>query len=120
MTERWMEERRNKVPALPSDKNADAFVDHLRQRAEAAEKLEHGLLTEVPMLYGSPGRHAPEGDPGIVIARLHREELLRRSGALPFWRSERRPTRLPYERFVIAIVLVLGALDFFSHHGVWR
>ncbi|WP_156359808.1 hypothetical protein [Sphingomonas sp. Leaf10] len=114
MTERWMEELRNKVPTPPSDMDADAFADHLRQRAEAAKKLEHGLLTEVPMLYGSPGRHEPEGDPGIVIARLHRDELLRRSGALPFQRSEKTPARLPYERFLIAIGLVLEALYFFG------
>lgn len=114
MTDRWMEELRNKVPTAPSDNGADAFAAHLRHRAEAAQKLEQGLLTDVPMLYGSPGPHEPEGDPGIVIARLHREALLGRSGAMSVSRSEEPPARLPYERFLIAFGVVLELLYFFG------
>ncbi len=114
MTERWMEELRNKVPSAPTENDADAFAAHLRQRAEAAQKLEQGLLTEVPMLYGSPGHHASAGDPGIVIARLHREELLRRSSAMPVTRCEEPPAPLPYERFLIAVCVVLELLYFFG------
>lgn len=114
MTERWMEELRNKRPSAPTENEADAFAAHLRQRGEAAQKLEQGLRTEVPMLYGSPGQHAPEGDPGIVIARLHREELLRRSGGMPVSRSEKPPAPLPFERFLIAFCVILELLYFFG------
>lgn len=112
MTGRWMEELRNQVPTAGSDGDAEAFAAQLRQRAEAARKVEQGLLTEVPMLYGSAGPNEPEGDPGIVIARLHREELLRRSGAMPLSRTEEPPVRLPYERFLIAIGFIAEALYF--------
>jgi hypothetical protein len=114
MTGRWMEELRNKVPTGTVDGDGDAFAEHLRQRAEAAQKVEQGLLTEVPMLYGSPGPHEPEGDPGILIARLHRGELLRRSGAMPVVRAGEPPERLPYERFLIVLGFVLEAVYFFG------
>ncbi len=68
----------------------------------------------MPMLYGSAGPHEPEGDPGIVIARLHREELLRRSGAMPLSPVDEPPPRLPYERALIAIVFIVEALYFFG------
>lgn len=112
MTGRWMEELRNKVPTGTVEGDVDAFAEHLRQRAEAAQKVEHGLLTEVPMLYGSPGPLEPEGDPGIIIARLHRQELLRRSGVTPLPPTDEPPDRLRYVRVFIAIGCAFAALYF--------
>ena len=114
MTERWMEELRNKVPTGMGDSNADAFAAHLQQRAEAARKLEEGLLTEVPILYGSPGPHEPEGDSGIVISRLHREELLRRSGTTPFVSTPDDLPRLGYGRLLVGIVIALEVFFLFA------
>lgn len=61
--------------------DAAAFVASLAQRRRSADAMEQDLLTNVPLLYGSPGRHEPEGDPGIVLARLHAEERMRRFGS---------------------------------------
>ncbi|RYD67724.1 MAG: hypothetical protein EOP58_02440 [Sphingomonadales bacterium] len=63
-----------------SPKNAEEFRASLKQRAEAAKGLEKDLLSEVPQLYGAPDQLAPDGDPGISLAKIHREELKRRNG----------------------------------------
>jgi hypothetical protein len=94
----------------------DAFSASLDRRRQAAEKLERDLLTEVPLLYGSPGG-AQGGDPGIALAQIHRDELLRRNGGgLPPYVGKRSDVaRLPFERtmavVVIAVFLLLFALD---------
>ena len=71
-------------PAPPE--SADEFAASLKRRGQAADGLEQDLLTEVPLLYGSPGQ-APHGDPGIVLAQVHRDELVRRNdgGVLQAW-----------------------------------
>jgi len=85
-----------------------AFAASLKQRGKAAKGLEQDLLTKVPLLYGSPGSMEPEGDPGIVLARIHQEELLRRNGggAPPHPRT-RSDVALPFERAMLVLPLLL-------------
>lgn len=99
---------------MPASKNAEDFAASLRRRDQAARGLEKDLLTEVPLLYGSPGSMEPQGDPGIVIARLHQEELQRRNdGGLPPSKRARSDVLLPFERatailpFVLLLLLAL-------------
>ena len=95
---------------------AEGFESDLRQRAEAARGLEQDLLTEVPLLYGSPGAAEAEGDPGIVLARLHRENLLHRNGGgapSKLWRRGDNP--LPFENAISALaILILIAIFVFG------
>ena len=95
----------------PAD--AEDFAANLKRRREAADGLQHDLLTEVPLLYGSPGSLEPQGDPGVVIARAHREELLRRHGGGVVHPSGRRSeVALPFERAMegLAVLLLLWFL----------
>ena len=88
--------------------NAENFAKHLRRRGQAAKGLEEDLLTEVPLLYGSPGSIEPDGDPGIALARAHLEELVRRNGGDAKQASgERSDVALPYEGAVTALAILL-------------
>ncbi len=99
---------------MASSQNSEAFAASIKRRDQAAKGLEKDLLTEVPLLYGSPGSMEPHGDPGIVLARIHQEELQRRNdgGVLPSPRV-RSDVSLPFERtttvlaFVLLLLLVL-------------
>ncbi|MFV0624938.1 hypothetical protein ACBY01_13140 [Sphingomonas sp. ac-8] len=97
-----------------SFENSDEFAADLRRRAEAAKGLEKDLLTEVPLLYGSPGRMEPQGDPGILIAQMHREDMQRRNGGgVPPSSGRRSGVSLPFERALCALALALTVLFFF-------
>jgi hypothetical protein len=95
--------------------NADEFAATLRGRRQAANGLEEDLLTEVPLLYGSPGSPAPHGDPGIVLAQIHRDELLRRNGGGILHKSSKRSdVALPFEGAVTAVAILLFLFFFFG------
>jgi hypothetical protein len=84
----------------------EAFGAGLKRRGRAARGLERDLLTEVPMLYGSAS--APAGDPGIVLARLHREDMLRRNGGGVFQSSGKgSDASLPFEHSLAALSVLL-------------
>lgn len=86
----------------------------LERRREAAKGLERDLLTEVPLLYGSPGNLEPNGDPGTVIARIHREELQRRNGGGAGTSQQRRSdVELPFEGAMTALAIGFLILLFF-------
>ena len=98
--------------------NAAEFIESLDRRRQAPDRLEQDLLNDVPLLYGLPGEvglHDPRdgpGDPGIIIARIHREEMLRRNGVDAFAASgDRSEVRLPFERTVIWLMFLLCAID---------
>jgi hypothetical protein len=68
----------------------------------------------VPLLYGSPGQGEPQGDPGIVLARLHQEEMLRKNGGGVFPTSRNRADiRLPFERATGALAIAFLILVLF-------
>lgn len=110
----WPDPLRNTPAAsAPSRESAEAaaFAADLARRAAAAKGLQTDLLTQVPLLYGSPDAHAPGGDPGTLLARLHREDLLRRNGGgVPSSRPNREPPRLPYERALLVLGVILGVI----------
>ncbi|MEA1013732.1 hypothetical protein [Sphingosinicella sp. LY1275] len=90
----------------PSDR--EAFAESLKQRRRAADGLEQDLLTQVPVLYGSPGSLEPRGDPGIVLAQAHHEELVRRNGGGVLHRSSKHSeVALPFERLIIALTILI-------------
>lgn len=90
------------------------FAASLRRREQAAKGLEKDLLTEVPLLYGSPSSMEPQGDPGIVLAHMHQEELLRRNGGgAPPTSTARSDISLPFERTMAILAIVLFLLIFF-------
>ncbi|GAA3894895.1 hypothetical protein GCM10022276_12510 [Sphingomonas limnosediminicola] len=98
--------------------NAAEFIESLDRRRQAQDRLEQDLLHDVPLLYGSPGEvgfHDPRdgpGDPGIIIARIHREEMLRGNGVDTFGASgDRSDVRLPFERTLIWLVFLLCAIE---------
>jgi len=87
--------------------DAQAFAESLERRARAARGLEHDLLTDVPMLYGSPDGWPAGQDPGIEIARLHREELLRKNGGgIPPSSGSSSGERLPFEGAMAVLVIL--------------
>ena len=88
--------------------DSETFSHTLEERRKAAEGLEHDLLTDVPMLYGSPDKFAANGDAGIVLGAIHREELQRRNGGGMPYSSSRKPSdnSLPFEHAVGAIALL--------------
>lgn len=107
------EERFDPNAVRPAE--ARDFVESLQRRGQAARGLEEDLLTEVSLLYGSPGGLEPGGDPGIILARVHREELLRRNngGALnPS--GKRSEVVLPFERATGALAILLFLLYLFG------
>lgn len=85
----------------------EEFALSLQRRGQAAKGLEQDLLTEVPMLYGSPGSMEPEGDPGILLVRIHQEELQRRNGGGGPGPGRRSDVSLPFERMTAALPFVL-------------
>ena len=88
--------------------SAEEFAESLKRRSQAAQGLQQDLLTKVPILYGSPGALEPDGDPGIIIARAHREEMLRRHGSDVLDASSRRSdVRLPFERLTTALAVLI-------------
>lgn len=98
--------RRSTVSADPA-----AFAEGLKRRRDAARGLEQDLLSKVPLLYGSPGGMEPRGDPGIILARLHQDELLRRNGGGASHRSSRRSdVELPFEAATSALAIGLFLL----------
>lgn len=104
--------RRPPIPADPAD--PAAFAESLKRRGDAARGLEQDLLTEVPLLYGSPGTMEPRGDPGIVLAQLHQDELLRRNGG----GASRKPARrsdvaLPFEGAISTLMIAFFLLFLF-------
>ena len=112
MAEKVEQARHSVNPASPA--NAAEFAASLERRRQAAGGLEQDLLTKVPLLYGSPGSLEPHGDPGIVLAKAHQEELLRRNGGGVFDRSRRRSdVTLPFERMTSALAILLFLLFLF-------
>ncbi len=98
-------------PAFPND--PQAYAASLERRRKAAQGLQQELLTSVPLLYGSPGEAG--GDPGIELARAHREDMLRRHGGSPLQASGRRSeVVLPFERAIAALAFLLYLLFFFA------
>lgn len=109
------EERGRKLGRLDSPGSAAAFAAEMKRRGQAAKGLERDLLTKVPILYGSPGSLDPHGDPGIVLGKIHQEELLRRNGGGVFG-SQRTVSdvRLPFERALRCLVILYFLWMFFS------
>lgn len=101
----------------PDDDEWEQFVESMRRRGEAAKGLQDDLLTEVPLLYGSAGNMAPDGDPGIVLAKIHRDELVRRNGGIAAIPSNRdAPAELPFERAMLWLAVLLFAGLFFASY----
>jgi hypothetical protein len=93
-------------PAAPA--SAEEFAANLQRRRQAAQGLEQDLLTKVPLLYGSPDNLAPHGDPGVVLAQIHQDELLRKNGGGVLSRSRKRSeVALPFERTTAALAILL-------------
>ena len=111
---------------LVSPASSQAFAQDLERRRMAQARLQEDLLHDVPLLYGQPGEGGfqidPEnrvGDPGIILARIHREEMLKRNGVDAFRASgTRSEVRLPFERLMICLVIFLSVISFFGgrHH----
>jgi hypothetical protein len=95
---------------------AAEFVESLERRRLAANELEKDLLNEVPLLYGSPdGGYTPDGDPGIVLARTHREEMLRRNGYdVSEASGKKSEVSLPFERTTAALAVLLFLIVLFA------
>jgi hypothetical protein len=95
-------------PTLVDPFDSQGYGASLKRRRQAAEGLERDVLTKVPLLYGSPGSLEPGGDPGISLARLHREELVRRNGGGVTKASGKRSDgALPFERAMTALAVLL-------------
>ena len=95
--------------------DAEGFAASLKRRRQAADGLERDILTKVPLLYGSPGSLERDGDPGIALARLHREELVRRNGGgVTQVSGKRSDVALPFERAMTALAILLFLFFVFS------
>lgn len=102
----------NSIPTT----SPEEFAASLKRRGQAAQSLERDLLTEVPLLYGSPGSLEPRGDPGIVLTKIHQEELTRRNGGGVFRSSSKRSdVSLPFERITAALAVLLFLLLVFGN-----
>lgn len=109
------QEKPDRAKGSPPRLHPGDFAASLRQRRQAAEGLEQDLLSKVPLLYGSPGSLEPHGDPGAVIAKAHREELLRRNGGgVPQSSSKRGDVTLPFERATTALAVLLFLVFLFG------
>ena len=112
------EELRNAPTGAAPPEDPEAFAESLRRRRQAAEGLERDLLTEVPMLYGSPDDRPGRADPGIVLARVHREEMVRRNGVEALDPSGRRSeVLLSFERATGALAVLLFLFLLFERLG---
>ena len=90
---------------------ADVHAAESARREAAARSLERDLLTTVPLLYGSPGRLEQDGDPGVTLARVHREELVRRNGGgIVRASGSRSEVALPFERATTMLAVLLFLL----------
>ena len=106
------ESRRGAGGSDSRDKDAAVFAESLKQRGEAARGLQEDLLHEVPLLYGSAGS-APQGDPGIVLAKLHRERMVgRNGGGIPETPEGRSHALLPFERTITVLVILILLVQF--------
>ena len=86
------------------DGEAKTFAVSLERRGEAAQGLQKDLLTEVPLLYGSPNG----GDPGVLLAKIHREEMVRRnSGGIVVMSIVEAPAIPPLNRTVLMLFALL-------------
>jgi hypothetical protein len=102
--------------------NAAEFIESLDRRRQAQARLEKDLLNEVPLSYGLPGEVGMQidprltgGDPGIVLARIHREEMLRRNGVDAFSASgSPSEVQLPFERRTAWLVFLISAIILFA------
>jgi hypothetical protein len=95
------------VDSVPPS-SPEEFAARLKRRGQAAKGLEEDLLTKVPVLYGSVGGLEPDGDPGILLAKIHREELLRRNGGgISSSSSKRSNVALPFEGAIEALAVLL-------------
>jgi hypothetical protein len=105
--------------STPLPANAEEFAASIERRRQAADGLEQDLLNDVPLLYGAPGGVGldalpPQGDPGIVLARIHREEMLRRNGYnLSGASGNSSEVSLPFERATAALALILFLITLF-------
>lgn len=103
------------VPGSAPPASAEAFAASLKRRRQAARGLEQDLLTEVPLLYGSPDDGARHGDPGRVLARTHRDELLRRNGGGVLSRpGKRSDAALPFEGTMTAVAFLFFLFFLFA------
>ena len=94
--------------SLSSSGGPEEFAADLKRRRQAAQGLEQDLLTSVPLLYGSPGSPQPHGDAGIALARIHREELVRRNGGgVSQLSGKPSEVRLPFERGMAVLAFLL-------------
>lgn len=101
---------------MPGDSGSREFEALLEGRRKAAEGLASDLLTEVPLLYGTPGTLEPHGDPGIVIAQAHQKELVRRNGGGTYSsKRSRSDVALPFERTVTCLAVLFLLLAFFAN-----
>lgn len=97
------------------DEEREKFVQSLQRRGQAAQGLQKDLLTDVPLLYGSPGNLESQGDPGILLARIHREELVRRNGGeIASSSVGEAPAALPFERAMVWLAVLLVVVLFFA------
>jgi hypothetical protein len=95
------------------DETATGFAESLKRRGRAARGLEKDLLSEVPLLYGTPGQLTPDGDPGILLTKIHREDLVRRNGGgVPGPTHETADAGLPFEGAMVALVILLSIVFF--------
>jgi hypothetical protein len=98
-------------PCSAGPTSPEEFAKSLKRRRDAALGLEQDLLTEVPLLYGSPGSLEPRGDPGVLLAQTHREEMLRRNGGgILGSSSSRSEVILPFERLTTALAVLIFLL----------
>jgi hypothetical protein len=114
--------RNDRIEGPPGEKgslgptDAEQFAENLERRRRAANGLQKDLLDDVPLLYGSPdGGYTPDGDPGITLARIHREEMLRRNGYdASDACGEKSEVSLPFERTTAALAILLFLLFLFA------
>jgi hypothetical protein len=107
------ESRRGAAGSDSRDKDAAVFAESLKRRGEAARGLQEDLLHEVPLLYGSAGRAHPHGDPGVVLAKLHREQMVgRNGGGIPEASEGRSHALLPFERTIMVLVILILLVQF--------
>lgn len=97
------------------EETAKAFAESLKRRGHAARGLEKDLLSEVPLLYGSAGQLTPDGDPGVLLTKIHREELIRRNGGgVPGPTHKPSHAALPFEDMMVALVILLSLVFLLS------
>jgi len=102
-------------PGSVGPSSPEEFAASLKHRREAASGLEQDLLTKVPLLYGSVGGLEPQGDPGVLLAQTHREEMLRRNGGGILGSSSNRSEAvLPFERITTALAILIFLLFVFT------